>query len=129
MRKLTQMKKEFEMASTSKTLPEGCKIAHVEEGNDKLVLDELGRDLTWKKIVDSNDLEHWILRQNKKHHQQVYADNSLYVSEKLLDILGDDGTGEEVEDLLTGNIDTDELDLDKVYTQCLKMLQMTPKER
>ena len=59
----------------------------------------------------------------------MHDENSPHVSKRLLDIFREDGTGEEVENLLTGNIDIDELDLGEVYIQWLKMLQMTPEER
>ena len=102
----------FHLASTTGLLPDDCHIVHVEERAEDLLLDKTGKNPTWTKIIENNDIERWLLRRNKKHHQQVHDDNGPHVSEKLLNIFGDDGTGEEVDNLLSGNIDIDALDRD-----------------
>ena len=71
----------FHVKSVIKKLPTDARVAQVAEEADCIRLVSNPRVApSWHKITAQKDIEEWLLRQNKTHHQQVYRDGSPHVT-------------------------------------------------
>ena len=71
-------------------------------------------------------MEEWLLRRNKKHHQQVWEDESVPTQAPIYDLLTQE---EKIEKLLKGEIDIERLEVKEHVKEWLHWIKKTPKER
>ena len=71
-------------------------------------------------------MEEWLLRRNKKHHQQVWEDEGVPTKAPIHDLLTQE---EKIEKLLNGEIDIERLEVPEHVKEWLHWLKKTPKER
>ena len=83
----------------------------------------------WTQITDTSAIESWLLRQNKKHLQQVYGNMSPHVSSAMKAIMGEHDIGPAVDDLLDAKIASIASDDDECMDQWQCHLEMTATER
>ena len=121
----------FSKTSGLKTLPEHAKVVEVEVEGDhiKCVTTHPSDPPTWKNITTTEEIETWLARRNKRHHQQVWQEKSYPTQSPLREIIGDHGTTTQVKDLLEGTFDIEALDAPDHVKAWLRWLKKTPAER
>ena len=62
---------------------------------------------TWTSVTDTEEMENWLFRQNKAHHQQVHQDRSFPTISPFTDLVGEHGTSNLVDSILEGTINLD----------------------
>ena len=64
-----------------KKLPGDARVAQVTEETSYIRLEAAPRTApSWRNITTQKDIEDWLLRRNKTHHQQVYRDGSPHIT-------------------------------------------------
>ncbi|KAL7516702.1 hypothetical protein ACHAWF_000074 [Thalassiosira exigua] len=76
-----------------------------------------------------DQIEQWLAQRKKKHHQQIYEDESPPTVEPVASLLGPHGNSPTVDELLKGTYDVDSLNAPDNFKQWLKWMKMTPSER
>ena len=71
-------------------------------------------------------MEDWLLRQNKKHHQQVWEDESIPTQPPVYGLLTQD---ENIDKLLNGEIDIESLEVPDYIKEWLHWIMKTPEEK
>ncbi|KAL7550562.1 hypothetical protein ACHAWF_015354 [Thalassiosira exigua] len=121
----------FSKASSLKTIPEDVKVVEVDEHDDMIqcLTTQPTEAPKWQNVTDSKEIEKWLAKRNKRHYQQVWQEKAYPTQEPLIEILGEHGTTQEVEDLLEGDFDIDALDVPDYVKEWLKWMELTPAER
>ena len=103
-------------------------MATVDLGREsiRLLAHDQDKPPTWRKIVRKEDIEGWLLRRNKKHHQQVYNDNSPHVTGTIGKLFQDEET---INNILDGHTDANDLDIPDYAKVWLRTLTKTPAEQ
>lgn len=119
--------KEYSLKSVLKKLPKEARIATItlNESCITLVSSNENHQPTWTKICKQHDIEGWLLRRNKKHHQQVHNDNSPHVTGEIGRIFQDNDL---VDRILEGSQPTEELDVPDYAKDWFETLKKTPSE-
>ena len=112
-----------------KKLPPKTILAEVVVGESACTLMSSGGEQTWTKITETEIIEKWLLRRNKKHLQQVYDDESPHVSAEMERILGEHGIETPVDQLLDGTLDKIIAEEDECMSEWRRYMVMTPRER
>ena len=100
----------YNKASSLKVLPTDAKVVRVEQVNNaiKCLNPDSTEDPTWTQITNKEEMEDWLLRRNKKHHQQVWEDESIPTQPQIYDLLTKE---QKIEQLLRGKIDIEMLEI------------------
>ena len=100
-------------------------MATVDLGREsiRLLAHDQDKPPTWRKIVRKEDIEGWLLRHNKKYHQQVYDDNSPHVTGTIGEIFGDEET---INNIIEGHTHADDLDIPDYVKDWFRALTKTP---
>lgn len=94
-----------------------------------ITLDSKPPTTTWTRVTTHADIEQWLCRRNKRHHQQVYHDQSIPTTEPLSTILGTHGTTDMVMQILEGSANVETLELPGHIRKWLSWMERTPKEK
>ena len=79
----------YNKASSLKVLPSDAKTVRVEWTNNAIKCVNLNsaEEPTWTQITNKEEMEEWLLRRNKKHHQQVWEDESVPTQTPIYELL------------------------------------------
>jgi hypothetical protein len=121
----------FDTHAVSKVLPADAKVVEiaVEAEGIRILTPSPSAAPRWTKISKVSEMEHWLLRRNKRHLQQMYLEESPPTHLSFTEIMGEHGTSEAVDVILDGEFDIDGTDLPTQMKQWLKSMQRTSTEK
>ena len=130
----------FHIRSVIKKLPPDVQVVQVVEEANCIKLEATPRTAPlWQKITKQEDIEDWLLRQNKMHHQQVYKDGSPHVTGAIVKMFESFNDPKILHMYLEGEITASEVlcsppaqspEIEYEYLrEWLESFQMTPKEK
>ena len=121
----------FDTHAVSKVLPADAKVVEiaVEAEGIQILTPSPSAAPRWTKISKVSEMEHWLLRRNKRHLQQMYLEESPPTHLSFTEIMGEHGTSEAVDVILDGEFDIDGTDLPTQMKQWLKSMQRTSTEK
>ncbi|KAL7526267.1 hypothetical protein ACHAWF_005244, partial [Thalassiosira exigua] len=126
-----ELDQHYEFISSLKVLPATTKVVDVEVRDCGLFRTTASPSLdpTWSIVSNPRQIESWLARQNKCHHQQVFDDKSPPTCNEFQRVVGDHGVTPTVQTILDGTCDVDSLDLSEDMKTWVKWFKMTPAER
>lgn len=83
----------------------------------------------WERITKTEEIEAWLCRRNKRHHQQVDHDESPPTLPPLSTLLGEHGTTAEIAAILSGDMDIEAIDVPDYVKHWLRWMELTQAER
>ncbi|EED87047.1 predicted protein [Thalassiosira pseudonana CCMP1335] len=121
----------FDTHAVSKVLPADAKVVEiaVEDEGMRVLTPSPSSAPRWTTISKASEMEHWLLRRNKRHLQQMYLEESPPTLPSFTAIMGEHGTSEAVDTILEGEFDIDGTGLPPQMKQWLKSMQRTSEEK
>ena len=123
---------QFHRQGIFKVPPNDSVAVAVEESQHGLqIINEPGQwtQPVWSQVTRAEEVEEWLCRRNKRHHQQVHIDGNPITTEPYAAIFGEHGTTPTVQQLLESTFDIDSLDFPPYVKEWLRWFQLTPEEK
>jgi hypothetical protein len=122
----------FEPFGICKVLPDDSIVVEVEQTEDAIFVKEPSElnppEPTWQTVDKPDEMQEWLMRRNKRHLNQMHAEERPPTRKEFQSILAEHGTSETAMAILNGTLDPSTIGLDKDATNFIKSLARRTEE-
>jgi len=122
----------FEPFGICKVLPDDSIVVEVEQTEDAIFVKEPCElnppEPTWQTVDKPDEMQEWLMRRNKRHLNQMHAEERPPTRKEFQSILAEHGTSETAMAILNGTLDPSTIGLDKDATNFIKSLARRTEE-
>eukprot|EP00956_Cyclotella_meneghiniana_P042621 scaffold248723_cov109-Cyclotella_meneghiniana.AAC.1 len=123
----------FEVFGVCKVLPPDSIVVNVEIDENAIYVEEPPTldppKPSWRTVEDPYEMQEWLRRRNKRHLNQMHAEERPPTKVEFQSILSQHGTSEVALGILDGTLDPSTLGLDEQTADFIKGLAKTDKEK